>query len=333
MIRREFIRKTGSALALAATSGPILGSAATYSNQPKHSGSTSKRFEISLSQWSFHRAIFGDSRNDYNWFLKTLQSDPDQVLQGTMAPEAIVDKAVALKVSYVDLVNLLFFGKVKDAAWLKAFKKHADNHGVGVICVMCDECGTIGSRDKTTRTKAIDLHLPWMDAAALLGGTQLRVNAYGDGSYLEQLENCSETLSILANEAQQRGLELLVENHGHPSSTGAWLAMLMQHCNHPNLGVFTDFDNFFMGGWNHQPQRRYDRIQGLEDLAPYTRGISAKSYDFNPDGTETNISYERCLNLLLANGFSGFVSAEYEGEHLPEQEGTHRTIELLRRYQ
>lgn len=332
MNRRDFIQKTTLAIAATTTTAPLIRANGDQSPTPIICGN-GPRFEISLSQWSFHRAIFGDSRSDYGWFLKTLQSDPDRVLQGTMDPDSIVDKAAEFGVGYVDLVNLLFFGKVKNSFWLDGFKTRANSNEVGFVCLMCDECGNIGSSNQTDRKKSIDLHLPWMDAAARLGCTQLRVNAYGDGTYLAQLEQCAETLVTLADEAESRKLELIVENHGHPSSNAAWLAMLMQKCNHSNLGVFTDLDNFFMGGWHHQPQRRYDRVQGLEDLAPYTKGISAKSYDFDGNGNETRIDYQQAFDILLGAGFQGFASAEYEGEHLSEQDGTTRTIELLRQLQ
>ena len=52
-------------------------------------------FRISLSQWCYHRAIFGDSRSDYDWFIRTLHSEPDAVLRGDMDPRDIVVKAKA----------------------------------------------------------------------------------------------------------------------------------------------------------------------------------------------------------------------------------------------
>ena len=109
------------------------------------------------------------------------------------------------------------------------------------------------------------------------------------------------------------GLEILVENNGHPSSNGAWLAMLMEETHRSNVGVLADFDNFFTGGWGHSLQRRYDTQQGMLDLAPYTRALSAKSYEFDARGFETTVDFEMCLRIALENGFSGFASAEYEG--------------------
>jgi sugar phosphate isomerase/epimerase len=290
-----------------------------------------KLFDIALSQWSFHRAIFGTGRDNYEWFIKTLHSQPDAVLKGDMDPRDIVVIAKKLGVGMVDLANILWFGHAQDKPWLRQFKTMANDQGVGFTCLMCDELGYLGSSLKETRASAIEKHKPWIDAANELGCLQLRVNAYGDGTYLEQLEQNAESLFELAEYTQQFNLELLVENHGHPSSNGAWLAMLMEKVNHANLGVYADLDNFFMGGWNHSPQRRYDTIQGLEDLAPYTRGVSAKTYSFKANGQEMTIDYTRCMKILTDAGFSGYACAEYEGEGLNEMAGSIAAIALLKK--
>jgi hypothetical protein len=44
------------------------------------------------------------------------------------------------------------------------------------------------------------------------------------------------------------------------------------------------------------------------------------------------VDFEMCLRIALENGFSGFASAEYEGEHLSEDEGTAKTVALLRHF-
>jgi sugar phosphate isomerase/epimerase len=167
-------------------------------------------------------------------------------------------------------------------------------------------------------------------AAKELGCQQFRVNTYGDGSYLEQLNSSAKSLRVLADEAAELNIEVLVENHGHPSSNGAWLAMLIDSVERSNVGVYLDLDNFFMGGWEHCPKRYYDRRQGIEDLSPFTRAVSAKSYRFDDHGLETTVNYRQSFELLSKSGFSGVISAEYEGEFHSEMEGTEATLNLIR---
>ncbi|MCF2947405.1 sugar phosphate isomerase/epimerase [Paraglaciecola aquimarina] len=291
----------------------------------------SKSFDIALSQYSFHRSIFGDSQKNYQKFIQLIHSDPDAVLAGPMDPREIVVIARKLGVGHVDLANILWFGHGQDKPWLNQFKTMAKDNDVGFTCLMTDELGQLGSSDKKQRLAAIEKHKPWVETAAEIGCFQMRVNAYGDGTYLEQLEQNAESMIILAEYTQNMGIELVIENHGHPSSNAAWLAMLIEKVNHPNLGVYTDLDNFFMGGWNHSPQRRYDRTQGLIDLAPYTRGVSAKTHGFKDNGQELTIDYFAALKILTDAGFSGFVCGEFEGKSLPEMLGSQATLDLLRK--
>jgi sugar phosphate isomerase/epimerase len=324
MKRRDFVSGIG-----------IAGAAAMTGNW---SGAASpalgvKPFTISLSQWAFHRAIFGDARDNYNAFIETLHTSPDDVLRGDMDPRDIVWRARELEVGVVDLVNILWMGRGQDRSWIDDFKARARDAEVTFGVLMCDQLGRIGAADPAERLRSIEGHTRWMETAAELGCPFLRVNPYGDGSYLELLKRGAETLHTLAERSAEYGLEIIVENHGHPGSNGAWLAMLIEQADHPRLGTYTDFDNFFMGGWNLEPERRYDRHQGLLDLAPYTKAVSAKSHDFGPDGEETTIDYHACLQVLLDAGFRGLVGAEFEGNRLTEAEGSRLTVELLRREQ
>ncbi|MGY5451911.1 sugar phosphate isomerase/epimerase family protein [Agarivorans sp. MS3-6] len=287
------------------------------------------QIELGLSQWAFHRAILGDSRDDYDKYLVTLQNDPEKVLRGSMANRDIVEQALRLGVKVVDLVNLLFFSRASDVRWLRSWKQDAEQQGVRFACLMCDELGHLAASSVKERQKSIDLHKQWLTAAAELGCSQLRVNAYGDGSYLQQLRHCSESLKVLCDSAASMGISIVVENHGHPSSNGAWLAMLIESVERDNTGVYIDFDNFFMGGWRHSPKRLYDRYQGMEDLANITVGGSAKSYAFDQSGNETTVDFARCVSILTEAGFSGVLSAEYEGDLHSEYDGSAKTLALL----
>lgn len=317
--RRDFLKGvTASAFTLNAPSAAANGLVAKVA-QP-----INKR--LSLSQWSFHQAILGNSKKDYPKFLEMLHDTPDRVLQGSLDPRDITVMAKRLNLKTVDLVNILFFGHAMDKPWLDDFKARAEDNDINFQVLMCDQTGSLGATSSLQRQKSIDAHIPWLETAAYLGCKQLRVNAYGDGSYLQQLYQCAESLLKLSSLAQAMEIELLVENHGYASNNGAWLAMLMELSNHQNLGLFTDLDNFFMGGWGHQPERRYDRQQGLLDLAPYTRGISVKAHDFDERGRETTLDYPQYFNIFEKMGYSGLYSAEYEGSRLSEYAGTEATI-------
>lgn len=285
--------------------------------------------KIALSQWSFHRTILGVEKMDWAWFMEMLQKDPDATLRGAMDPREIVVVARKLGVDMVDLSNMLFFGHANDTPWLNTFTSMAKQEGVGFTCLMLDRLGDLGLSDQIKRKQSIEQYKPWIETAATLGCSQLRVNAYGDGTYLSQLENNAESMNYLADFCQQHGIELLVENHGFVSSNGAWLAMLVEKTQHHNFGLYTDLDNFFMGGWDLEPKRWYDRTQGLIELAPYTRGISAKTHKFNSQGQETTIDYLKCMKIMIAAGFKGYASAEYEGNQLSEMEGSKATLALL----
>ncbi|USD67392.1 sugar phosphate isomerase/epimerase family protein [Vibrio sp. SCSIO 43136] len=285
---------------------------------------------LGLSQWSFHRSILGQVRDNYEQYLSLLHSsNPDQVLQGDLNCFEFLDLAYLLDVNHVDPVNILFFSKVNDRNWLNQWKQYAQNLNIRFECLMCDELGNLGDANPAARLHAIAMHKPWIDAAATLGCSMVRVNTYGSGSYLQQLYANRDSLRELAIYAKTLQVKLVIENHGHPSSNAAWLAMLIEAVDMDNVGVYLDLDNFFMGGWHHTPQRRYDRIQGIEDLAPYTFAVSAKSYDFDQHGQETSVDYAACIQTLNKHQFKGIYAAEFEGDNLSEMEGTQATLALL----
>jgi hypothetical protein len=53
----------------------------------------------------------------------------------------------------------------------------------------------------------------------------------------------------------------------------------------------------------------------MEELLPFAKGVSAKSYDFDDTGKETKIDYYKMIELVNASGFQGYIGVEYEGEN------------------
>lgn len=57
----------------------------------------------------------------------------------------------------------------------------------------------------------------------------------------------------------------------------------------------------------------------LADLLPYTKHIHGKFYEVDASGTEPSIPYGELFALLLEKGFSGTISAEWEGHAFTEE--------------
>lgn len=326
--RRQFLADAGLLGAAALTAGWT-----GLAQAPEADRLDEPLFKLSLAHWSFHKAIFGPSRNDGAWFQRTLHGpDPDQVLQGPMDPRDLARVArEEFGLDAVDYVNQLFFGHATDMPYLRDMKQRADDHDVLLVVLMLDQLGNLGDEDDALRRRAIEAHRPWMDAAAFLGARSVRVNANGTGSYLGQLHRSTDSVLQLAEYGDTLGIDVLVENHGGVSNNGAWLNMLMEQAEHPRVGTMVDFDNFMFTDWGERPERRYDRYQGMMEIAPFAKAVSAKVIEYDGAGNEANIDFHRMMRIVLDTGYRGYVSLEYEGDQMSEMEGMRAMVRLMER--
>ena len=97
--------------------------------------------------------------------------------------------------------------------------------------------------------------------------------------------------------------------------------------NKPRFGTLPDFGNFPR---DKQGNHTIDIYAAIARMMPYAHGVSAKSYDFNPDGTEAKMNFARILKIVTDAGYHGYVGVEYEGSKLPEPEGIIATKEAPR---
>ncbi|RZF61982.1 sugar phosphate isomerase/epimerase family protein [Sphingobacterium corticibacterium] len=258
-------------------------------------------FDISLAQWSLHKTLFaGDLKNiDF--------------------PEFAAKKCGIYGVEYV---NQFFKDKAKDMAYLKDLNNRAKDNGVKNVLIMIDGEGNLGDEDNAKRLQAVDNHYKWIDAAAFLGCKSIRVNAAGKGTPEEVAQRVVDSLGTLADYGKKAKINVIVENHGGISSHGDWLAGVLKAVGKKNCGSLPDFGNFY----------EYDRYQGVQDLMPYAKGVSAKSHDFDANGNETAIDYHRMMQIVKEAGFKGYVGIEYEGSKLAELDGILATKKLLERF-
>jgi sugar phosphate isomerase/epimerase len=218
-------------------------------------------------------------------------------------------------------VNQFFKDRANDAAYLAEMNKRATDHGIYQHLIMCDGEGRLGDPDAEKRRQAVENHRKWLDAAKTLGCVSIRVNAASDGSFDDQQKLAADGLRQLTELGEPLGINVIVENHGGLSSNGQWLAGVMKMVNHPRCGTLPDFGNF----------SEYDKYQGVADLMPFAKAVSAKSHDFDQQGNESQKDYRRLMKTVVDAGYRSWVGIEYEGNVLSEPEGIMATRRLLER--
>jgi len=295
--RRDFIKQSATitgGITLTGLGNPIiLGS------------NTNKTFKISLAEWSLHRSL-QSKEIDHLDFYSIAKNKFD--------------------ISAVEYVNSFFFDKAKNLTYLKEMKMRADDLGVKSLLIMCDGEGNIGDPDSNKRTKAVENHYKWAEAAQYLGCHSIRVNARSFGTYDDQIELATDGLRRLTEFCDTLGINTIVENHGGLSSNGKWLSAVMEKVDHPRVGTLPDFGNFKL-----EEDKWYDRYNGMREIMPYAKAVSAKSHEFDKHGNETGTDYFKMMKIVLNAGYHGYVGIEYEGTRHSEMEGIQLTLELLKK--
>jgi L-ribulose-5-phosphate 3-epimerase len=338
--RRRFLVRSSANVAAAATGGLF-----TACSEKAEPGATSTedegtRFEISLAQWSLHRALKEGKLDNLDYPKYTKET---------------------FGIHAIEWVNQFFFVEhktlgyqPKDQAYLAEMKKRVEDQGMTSVLIMCDRVGNLGNPDAMKRTAAVEGHYAWLEAAKFLGCHSLRVNAASDPTLNPEMQSdlCTEGLRRLSEKAATMGLNVIVENHGGLSSNGAWLAQAIKNVGLPNCGTLPDFGNFYVAknrGNAEQYEKdkalyagdpaykedekglAYDRYLGTKELMPYAKGVSAKSHDFDAQGNETHTDFVKIMEIVKEAGYRGHVGIEYEGDQLGEVEGIQKTKALLDR--
>lgn len=309
MNRRKFIRKSGGMV----LSTGLLGSLTSCNDLLDEETAlalstdipTNLPFKISLAQWSLHKAFWSGKLD-------------------------ILDFAQAAKeqfgISAVEYVNQFFSDKANDTAYLSQMKQRASDNGVENVLVMIDMEGSLATLDHEKRIQAVENHYKWVEAAKFLGCHSIRVNAAGKGERTAVAQAAIYSLGRLSEYAEKENIGVIVENHGGYSSDAGWLTDVIRQVGKANCGVLPDFGNFVISLF---PPQRYNRYEGVEQLMPFAKGVSAKTHDFNSAGQDTGTDFFRMLQIVRNAGYNGHIGIEYEGYKLSEEAGIKATKKLL----
>ncbi|GAB3711205.1 sugar phosphate isomerase/epimerase [Spirosoma flavus] len=299
--RRSFLKQAAGSLAGMA----LVPSTFALAESPKKMW-----FDISLAEWSLHKALFAKKITNLDF-------------PGIARKE--------FDISIIEFVNQFFKDKAQDKTYLNDLLTRCKDNGITNHLIMIDGEGSLGAADAAERMKAVENHHKWVECAKYLGCKTIRVNAAGQGTAEEVAKAAAESLSKLGEFAKPMNINIIVENHGGYSSNGQWLSGVMKQVNMKNVGTLPDFGNFCIKRGSNGCEEQYDRYKGTQELMPFAKGVSAKTYDFDDSGNCVETDYSKILKIVKDSKFKGIAGIEYEGNKLDEYEGIKKTKALLER--
>ena len=288
-------------------------------NQKTSSQEAESFFKLSLAQWSFHKSIKYNNLSPYEFarlanelgfegleYVNTLYLDVTKSDDKTTAINAFIEKNNSLAAKY----------KMKN------------------VLIMVDEEGDLSTSNKNERLEAIENHKLWINAAHKMGCGAIRLNLHGEEDEELWIKNSIASLEMLSEFAKPLNVNIIVENHGGNSSNASLLMKVINQVSFDNCGTLPDFGNFCLSkDWGSLKENKcddpYDPYMGVSEMMPKAFGVSAKAYDFDANGNETILDYEKLLSIVKKAGYNGFIGIEYEGDHLSEEEGIIATKKLI----
>ena len=309
MKRRKF-NKIVSSL----SSGIILSNGYSCSNLNKVD-----KYGISLAQWSLHKMIKIDK---------------------TLNPIDFAQKSKELGFDAIEYVSTLYrpiLEKLSIKEMTKKLINKSKEHDVKNLLIMVDDEGNLSSSNLSEIKEAIDKHKRWIEMASKLECHSVRVNLEGEDQLNKWKDNSIKGLSLLSEFASNYNVNIIVENHGGNSSIGKELAEVIKNVNLDNCGTLPDFGNFCIkrknGSLYDGPcDIEYDKYEGMRNLMPYAKAVSAKSYDFDPFGNETTIDFKKMMDIVDEFNYNGYLGIEYEGNNHSEINGIELTKKLIQKY-
>tara|TARA_B100001996_G_scaffold174184_1_gene132912 strand:- start:2807 stop:3742 length:936 start_codon:yes stop_codon:yes gene_type:complete len=277
------------------------------------------KYGISLAQWSLHKMIKIDK---------------------TLNPIDFAQKSKELGFDAIEYVSTLYrpiLEKLSIKEMTKELINKSKEHDVKNLLIMVDDEGNLSSSNLSEIKEAIEKHKRWIEMASKLECHSVRVNLEGEDQLDKWKDNSIKGLSMLSEFASNYNINIIVENHGGNSSIGKELAEVIKNVNLDNCGTLPDFGNFCIkrknGSLYDGPcDIEYDKYEGMKDLMPYAKAVSAKSYDFDQFGNETTIDFKKMMDIVREFNYHGYLGIEYEGNNHSESDGIELTKKLIQKY-
>jgi len=309
-------RRTFFATAACAAAATTLGA----ETQPRGRPAANKRIRLSISTYSY-------------WHFR-----PPKV-----SIETVIEKTAAIGVAGVDILHRQMDIEEKapfDAAgraYCNKLKRLAFAHGIDLICLSTHQ--NFVSPKPEIVSENVEHTKKCIEIAYQLGVPCIRINTgrwntvdfdtlmanrgiepiLPDHTEEEGFKWCIDGIQRCLAKAEQCGVMLALENHWGLARTPEGLLRIVEAINSPWLGVLMDTGNFLE---NPYPK--------LEQIAPRTVFVQAKTYYGGGEWYTLDLDYTRIAQILAGVNYRGYVSLEMEGKEDPDL-AVPKSIQMLRK--
>lgn len=250
--------------------------------------------------------------------------------------QQVIDHAYTLGVDGVDVLHVQMDNESPE--YIRSLVDRAYDKDIELICLSIHQ--DFVDPDKEKRNKNIDHTKKCIDIAHDLGISYIRLNSgrwNTIDSFDELMANkgvepilpgvtedegfqwCIDSINECLPHAEQAGVVLALENHWGLTRTPEGLLRIVNSIDSPWLGVLMDTGNFLE-----------DPYEKLEEIAPQTVFVQAKTYYGGGEWYTLDLDYPRIAEILKKVEYKGYISLEFEGKE-DANTGVPKSIDLLKK--
>lgn len=272
--------------------------------------------DISICSFSFHR-LLADGKQDMFRYIADCKELGATLLDPWNAHlTPLKDSETVLKAGS-DPENAQL--APQHEGYLRQVKRAADEAGVPFGCIAVDGAHIYEPTPEARRANRA-LAYEWLEVAERLEAKQIRVDAGGPEEMPDDVfQIIIEGYQDLVARGQDKGIEILIENHWGPSPIPENVVKIMDAVD--GLGLLFDTNNWAAGM----------QEKGWQMCAKYATATHIKTFSFDDQGYEPSVDIPKAMRILVNAGYDGCWGIESCPKDGDEYEGVKKTIALIKR--
>jgi len=195
--------------------------------------------------------------------------------------------------------------------------------GINPILLTIDGNNYFQKSDKN-RKEQFEWMKKWIDAAKNSNINMIRANMGHQKltrNFNKPLRKITHTFKPILDYCEKNEIVHTFENHGGISANIEFQILFANQFNSKYFGYLLDTGNY------NPKSLIYENIKKLGKLIKI---VHAKMYNFDENGFESTLDYNKIIQLLKEINYDGYLSIEFEGSLSPI-EGIEKSVALLRK--